>query len=207
MLTCIDRCLVALAVFAAGCATEPEPAERFLVSDLLRDPGALVAAREVRPGSREEEMQDLAATIGECVGENAAGRTGTSIRVDGETLVVDAGWAELDRVRAVLADMRRFSATSRVIEALAGLRTEAEMRACLRDGRTDAELGYVGFDQVSVAECIEQVVAAVREDRARPGSQETYRRLTRAVDLCVAATREAAIRRSAGAAPCLPPVR
>jgi len=94
-----------------------------------------------------------------------------------------------------------------MIDTLASLRTADEMRACLRDGLKEGEINYVGFDQVTIAECIDQVVSAALDDRARAGSQVARRRLTESLDLYFAVMREAAVRRSAGAASCLPHVR
>lgn len=94
-----------------------------------------------------------------------------------------------------------------MIGTLAGLRTADEMRACLGDGLGESELNHVGFDQVTIAACIDDVVLAAMEDRARAGSPETRTRLTKALELYFAAMREARVRRSAGAASCLPLVR
>lgn len=94
-----------------------------------------------------------------------------------------------------------------MIDTLAALRTADEMRAPLGDGLTANELHHLGFDQVTIAECIDRVVAAALHDRASAGSDEARKRLLDCLDLYFAATREAAVRRSAGAASCLPDVR
>lgn len=80
--------------------------ERFLVSDLLRDPEGFVGSREIPPGPREQQIQELALTIRECVAPSVWNRGDVSMVVDGETLVVHADAAVLDEVRCVLAQIR-----------------------------------------------------------------------------------------------------
>ena len=99
-------CLLALAAFAQGCATGQFSAERFLVSDLLSDPGGSVGLREIPPGTREEQVQALALTLRECIGPDVWTRAGTSLLIDGEALVVRADTSMLDSVRRVLSEMR-----------------------------------------------------------------------------------------------------
>ncbi|HEX5054003.1 MAG TPA: hypothetical protein VFZ65_19650 [Planctomycetota bacterium] len=93
------------------------------------------------------------------------------------------------------------------MDTLADLRTGEQMRAYLGAGLAERELDHVGFDQVSLAQCIEQVVAAALDDRARPGDEPTRRRLVDAVELYLDVMQETTVRRTAGAASCLPPVR
>ena len=92
-------------------------------------------------------------------------------------------------------------------DMLAKWRTADEMRAGLMTGLTASELDHVGFDQVTIADCIERVVQAALHDRSNAGSQEVRKRLTLSMDLYFAAMREAAVRRFAGAASCMPHVR
>lgn len=99
------------------------------------------------------------------------------------------------------------SQESMMIDVLASLRTQDEIRACLRDGLTHSELSRVGFDQVTIGECIDRVVLATLDDRSGAGDPAARRRLTDSLELYFAATREAAVRRSAGAASCLPQMR
>jgi hypothetical protein len=94
-----------------------------------------------------------------------------------------------------------------LIDTLARFQTADEMRAYLRAGLTKNEINYVGFDQVTVAECIDRVVAAAMDDRSKPGSQEIRARLDESLEIYFAAIDEAAVRRTAGAAPCLPFIR
>lgn len=89
---------------ASACAAGSTSRERFPVGDLLREPGQVAHAREVPPGTREEQMQDLALTLREAVGSGA-----DSVTVEGESLVVVADANVLRRVRALLAEMRRLT--------------------------------------------------------------------------------------------------
>ena len=82
--------------------------ERFLVSDLLRDPDGYVGAREIPPGTRDQQIQELALTLRDCIGPDILTRAGASIRVDGESLVVQADCETIAQVRAVLVEMLRF---------------------------------------------------------------------------------------------------
>jgi len=97
--------------------------------------------------------------------------------------------------------------TSWMLETLARLHTQDEMRVCLGDGLPESELRHVGFDQVTLAECIDQVVQAALVDRASEGAPQTRRALTDSLQGYFAAMHEARVRRSAGAAPCLPYMR
>ena len=90
---------------------------------------------------------------------------------------------------------------------LADLRNEEEIRAFLQDGLTQAELVRVGFDQVTIRECIDSVVQATLDGRSGAKDPAVSKRLIESLELYLAAKREAAIRRSAGAASCLPHVR
>ena len=99
---------MALAIFAFGCTTRHISAERFPVSDLLRDPDGFVGAREIPPGTREKQMQDIAYTLRECVGQEVWTGDGASLVVDGESLVVHADSATVDEIRRVLTEIRRF---------------------------------------------------------------------------------------------------
>lgn len=99
--------LALLVAALAGCASRSTDSERFLVSDLLRDPGGYVSAREVPPGTRDEQMQDLALTLRECLGPDIWIRDGISLLIDDESLVVQADRETIAQVGAVLADMRR----------------------------------------------------------------------------------------------------
>jgi hypothetical protein len=99
------------------------------------------------------------------------------------------------------------SQASMMIDVLAGLRTEDEIRACLQDGLTQSELSRLGFDQVTIGECIDRVVRATLDGRSGAGDPAARKRLTDSLELYFAATREAKVRRSAGAASCLPQMR
>lgn len=99
--------LTGLAALASGCTAGSHITERFPASDLLRDPNGFVGAREIPPGTREEQMQGLADTVREAVGHDWTA-AGTSLAVDGESLVVRADSTVLEQVGLVLAEMRRF---------------------------------------------------------------------------------------------------
>lgn len=90
---------------------------------------------------------------------------------------------------------------------LAACATAEEMRAHLVAGLTRQELQFVGFDQVTIAECVDHVVAATLEARRQPNDAQVRSRLSEWNALYLAARREAEVRRTAGAATCLPPVR
>ena len=99
------------------------------------------------------------------------------------------------------------SQESMMVNVLADLRNEEEIRAFLQDGLTQAELGRVGFDQVTIRECIDSVVQATLDGRSGANDPAVSQRLIESLELYLAAKREAAVRRSAGAASCLPHVR
>lgn len=94
-------------MFAVGCTAGAYATERFPVGDLLRAPNAYVGAREIPPGTREEQLQDLANSVREAVDHDGTA-VGVSLVVDGESLVACADATVLERIRGVLAEMRRF---------------------------------------------------------------------------------------------------
>jgi hypothetical protein len=101
----------------------------------------------------------------------------------------------------------RLSQASFMIETLATLRTPEEMGAFLKDGLQESEISRVGFDQVTIAECVDRVVSSALEDRSSRGAPQARKQLTESLEAYFAAVREAMVRRSAGAAPCLPYMR
>ena len=101
----------------------------------------------------------------------------------------------------------KFSPKSQWIATLATLGTADDMREYLRTGLRENELRRVGFDQVTIAECIERVVASALEDRSSRGALPARRRLTESLATYFDAVHEAMVRRSAGAASCLPHMR
>lgn len=90
---------------------------------------------------------------------------------------------------------------------LADLATAPAMRLRLAAGLTDRELNHVGFDEVTIAQCIDRIVAAELARRGRPEDQLVLGQLDDAVGLYHAAKREAYVRRGAGAANCIPVMR
>ncbi|MFY9343491.1 MAG: hypothetical protein WAT39_13425 [Planctomycetota bacterium] len=90
---------------------------------------------------------------------------------------------------------------------LAALRTEGELRGYLRAGLTTREREYVGFHDLSIEQCIDGVIAAAPAERQHPDDRAAHEALVDALDLYLATMRQAAFRRQAGAAPCLPDIR
>ena len=81
------------------------------------------------------------------------------------------------------------------------------VRNRLRLDFTQRELDFVGFDEVSLARCIEDLVAAELAWRTKPDEPTLAARRGAAIDAWVAAATEARFRRVAGAASCIPPPR
>jgi hypothetical protein len=98
-------------------------------------------------------------------------------------------------------------AVRRLLGSLADCKTADEIRTQLAAGLEERELQHVGFDQVTIAQCIDSVAQAVLDLRDRPGDQLVFRQLADSVDLYHSAWREAMVRRRAGAASCLPTIR
>jgi hypothetical protein len=118
--------------------------------------------------------------------------------------------AAAPRQRPVAPLPRTDSAMSQatlLLQELVGCKDAAEMRVCLEAGLPPRELLHVGFDQVSLAQCVDRVIAAFEGSRQRPGEARVRERVADAVDAYLAARHEAAVRQSAGKATCLPWVR
>lgn len=98
-------------------------------------------------------------------------------------------------------------ASDALFDALARCPTADEMRAQLEAGLTRQELHIRGFDDATIAECIDNLIAAALDSRKQPDRPRVRARLDESADLFVAVQREAMVRRYAGAASCLPPVR
>ncbi|HEX6811318.1 MAG TPA: hypothetical protein VF384_06825 [Planctomycetota bacterium] len=96
---------------------------------------------------------------------------------------------------------------ARLLEVLGGCQTEAERRVFLERDFGRRELRFVGFDQVSIAESIDRILAAFRDDQQRPGDPAVRARMADSADLYLTVRRESRIRRYAGTAPCLPVIR
>jgi len=94
-----------------------------------------------------------------------------------------------------------------LLSSLTDLKTADEIRSQLAAGLEEKELNHVGFDQVTIAQCMDDVTSAVLDTRERPRDPLVLERLSDSVALYLAARREAAVRRVAGAASCLPPMR
>ena len=94
-----------------------------------------------------------------------------------------------------------------VVGDLAGLTTVEALRTHLEAGLEQKELHFVGFGEVTVAQCVDRVIAAVQDARQRPGDSLAHAKLSDAVADWLDAMREATVRRSAGRASCLPYLR
>lgn len=91
-----------------------------------------------------------------------------------------------------------------LIATLAGLGSDAKVRALLECDFSARELNRVGFDDLSLEGCIDAVVAAVRDDRSGAGGTDARTRLVAALRLCQSLSSETVVRRRAGMAPCMP---
>jgi len=80
-------------------------------------------------------------------------------------------------------------------------------RTCLQDRLSKEDLHHVGFDQVTLAQCIDQLLGALETQRQQPDAPGATSEVRDAADAYLAARREAIVRRTAGAASCLPPMR
>jgi hypothetical protein len=80
-------------------------------------------------------------------------------------------------------------------------------RTRLQDRLTEEELHHVGFEQVSVAQCIDRLLDALESQRQQPNAPGARGELRDAAHDYLAAQEEALVRRTAGAASCLPPLR
>jgi len=94
--------------------------------------------------------------------------------------------------------------TAWVIRDLAAFSTVEAMRKYLEAGLERRDLLFVGFDEVSAAQCVERLISAVQDFRQRPDDRLVHENLTDSVDAYDAAMQEAAVRRSVGRGCCLP---
>lgn len=135
-----------------------------------------------------------------------AGRLTVAEVQSAELQLLQLRQALLRRERELAAAGSRATASA-VAERLTSLPTADAMRAFLRGGFEARELERVGFDQVTLAACIDDVVAAALAARADGATEANRQRLTETVQAYADASREAAVRRAAGAASCLPTTR
>lgn len=84
------------------------------------------------------------------------------------------------------------------------LRSADDVRAHLRRGLREDELERIGFDELSIAECIEQIVAALEQERLARGDPGVCARLREWETLYIAVVKDASLRRCIGAASCIP---
>jgi len=87
------------------------------------------------------------------------------------------------------------------------LLADAEQRERLRAKWSRAELEHVTFDGDTIADCIDELARATAAERAGPFDDRARQRTDAAFAAYVAAARELTVRRSAGAASCLPTLR
>lgn len=98
-------------------------------------------------------------------------------------------------------------AAAHALRSLLDCETAVEMRAWLAGAFTPSERKVLGYDQVTLDECIDRVAAAVLDLRQRPDDRRVHDRFADAMDLYSRSQREAMVRRSFGAASCLPQIR
>ncbi len=94
-----------------------------------------------------------------------------------------------------------------LLASLADYATAATLRQRLAGDLRPEELRHVGFEEVSIDQCIEGVTTAILHVREQPGDAQGQQALWTAADLYLRAQREAFVRRRAGAASCLPEMR
>ena len=94
-----------------------------------------------------------------------------------------------------------------LLRDLKELPTAEKQRARLEGDVGWHDLERVGFDDVSIAQCIDNIVAALAEMRRQPADKHDEAKLSEWLDLYLGAKREALVRRHAGAANCLPYIR
>jgi hypothetical protein len=90
-----------------------------------------------------------------------------------------------------------------VTNQLLECRTSAEMRTLLAGGMPERELQRFGFDQVTLAECIDCVLVCAAAFRERPEDPVVAAKLADSVDLYLAVQRDINVGRTAGAASCI----
>lgn len=198
-----DVALVGLCLFAA-CAGSAPPAEQTTPPRRATD-SPLVAGAE-QPEPRAQEPQD----------REPAGKTQQPLeppsplprpvpRPDSRGQLLHPIEHPADWQQTVSIDDR--GRVRRTDTSLAAFATAEDMRAHLEAGLTLQELQFVGFDKVTIADCVDHIVAASFEARRQPDDPKVRSRLSEWNALYLAARREAEVRRTAGAATCLPPVR
>ena len=94
-----------------------------------------------------------------------------------------------------------------LMQDLGQCRTAVELRTCLEADLPRSDLHYVGFDQVTIAQCIDNIIPALETNRVRPDDARAQATMSEWIDCYVAAVREARIRRSIGTQSCLPFIR
>lgn len=94
-------------------------------------------------------------------------------------------------------------AAQMLITILTDCATAAEMRRELVVGFDERELRRVGFDDVSLLECIDRIIEATVWLREQPADRARQAQLGDAGILFFSARQEAIVRRRAGAASCI----
>lgn len=94
-----------------------------------------------------------------------------------------------------------------LMQDLRALKAPDEIRTRLKADLAQVELGYVGFEGVTLAKCIDDLVTEVLRSGAQQGDASESATLTASMDLYLAVLREARVRRSIGRDSCLPTIR
>jgi hypothetical protein len=123
------------------------------------------------------------------------------------TMAACSGAARPPAPRDPSRSLAELQAGERLNQSLSDCKTAEELRANLAAGLSRQELARIGFDEVSLAQCIELLIPAILAYRARPEDPAARERLGDTAGQFLVAQREAMVRRTAGAASCLPTMR
>jgi len=186
-----DVALIGLCLFAA-CAGSASPAEQTTPPRRATDSPLLAGVEQAKPRVQEPQRQE------------PAGKTPVAPPDPRDQMLHPVDRPADSQQMWIIDDHGTVRRTDTSLPAFA---TAEQMRAHLVAGLTRQELLFVGFDQVTIAECVDHVVAATLEAQRKPDDAQVRSRLSEWNALYLAARREAEVRRTAGAATCLPPVR
>ena len=194
--------LIGLCLFAA-CAGSASPAEPTIPPRRATDSPLLAGVEQPKPRDQEPQRQEPAGKTQQPIEPPALPRPVAPPDPRDQMLHPVDHPADSQQMW-IIDDRGKVRRTDTSLPAFA---TAEQMRAHLVAGLTRQELQFVGFDQVTIAECVDHVVAATLEARRQPDDAQVRSRLSEWNALYLAARREAEVRRTAGAATCLPPVR
>lgn len=198
-----DVALVGLCLFAA-CAGSVPPAEQTIPPRRATDSSVLAGAQQPEPREQEPQRQEPPSKTQQRL-ELPPPLPRPVPRPDSREQLLHPIECPADSQQIVSMDDR--GRVRRMDTSLPAFATAEEMRAHFEAGFTRQELQFVGFDKVTIAECVEHIVAASFEARRQPNDPKVRSQLSEWNALYLAARREAEVRRTAGAATCLAPVR